>query len=214
VAITVANVRTAIGDRPQLWPAPGSPPELMGQADGVRTIFSIRYENYIDGTLTVYEATAPPSSSGETAVWTAVDPSLYVVGSTPNPTSTGATNAIITFNAAPDAGTFIGGGYQVTAFSDDDLNGYLTRAQALYSDDASVLKRAQFDIIDALLMDYNRLYLLAQGEYRTDPASYAASLKQLKAELRKDLTGDPVPGSSSPAMLIGNVVTRRYQPFR
>ncbi|HVN69530.1 MAG TPA: hypothetical protein VMU38_07780 [Candidatus Binatia bacterium] len=81
-------------------------------------------------------------------------------------------------------------------------------------DDLSVLKRVQYDIIDVVLMDYNRLYLLAQGEYRTDASAYAAALKQLKAELRQDLFGGPVTGSAIPAMLIGTQQTGRYQPLR
>jgi hypothetical protein len=197
-----------------MWPAPAEPPELLGIGDGAATIFSLRYENYIPGTLTIYFATPPTSGSGNAPVWTAQDPSTYVIGSPPNPTSTGANNAIITFNTAPPSATMIGARYQATAFSDDDLNGYLTRAQDLYSDDLSVLKRTQYDIIDVVLMDYNRMILLAQGEFRTDPVSYAESLKQLKAELRQDLLGGPVPDASIPAMVIGGTRTRRYQPIR
>jgi hypothetical protein len=63
-------------------------------------------------------------------------------------------------------------------------------------------------------MDFNRLVLLAPGDYRTDAASYAKSLKQLKAELREDLVGGPVPGAAAPAMLIGAQYTRRCQGLR
>jgi hypothetical protein len=35
-----------------------------------------------------------------------------------------------------------------------------------------VIKCVQYDIIDAVLMD-NRIILLAQGNFRTDPVSYA-----------------------------------------
>jgi hypothetical protein len=212
--VTIDNVRTQVSDRAQLWPAPVEPPELLGLGDGAATIFSLRYENYIAGTLTIYFATPPASGSGSAPSWVAQSSSSYVIGSTPNPTSTGASNAIITFNTAPTAGTMIGARYQVTAFSDNDLNGYLTRAQALYSDDLSVLKRTQYDIIDVVLMDYNRMILLAQGEFRTEPMAYAESLKQLKAELRQDLLGGPVPDAAVPAMFFGGQVTRRYQPSR
>jgi hypothetical protein len=214
MAVTIDNVRTQISDRAQLWPAPSEPPELLGTGDNTATIFSLRYENYISGTLTVYFATPPAAGSGTTPSWVAQDPSTYTIGSTPNPTQTGANNAIITFNTAPPAGTLIGARYQATAFSDDDLLGYLTRAQALYSDDLSVLKRTQYDIIDVVLMDYNRMILLAQGNFRTDPAAYAESLKQLKAELRQDLLGGPVAGAAVPQIFVGTQTTWPYQPRR
>lgn len=214
MSVTVGNVRTQIGDRPQLWPTQMEPPELLGTADGVATIFSLRFENYISGTLTVYQSTPPSSGSGSVPTWTALNPTAYTVGSPSNPTLTGATNAIVTFNSPPAAGTLIGARYQVTAFSDDDLNGYLTRAQELYSDDLSVLKRVQYDIIDVVLMDYERMTLLAQGEYRREPATYAEALKQIKAELRTDLSGGPVAGAAIPQMSIGQQIAGRYQPLR
>jgi hypothetical protein len=212
--VTLDQVRTQVSDRAQLWPTPAEPPELLGTGDGTATIFSLRYENYIPGTLTVYFATPPASGSGTTPSWVAQSSSSYTVGSPPNPTQTGANNAIITFNTAPPAGKLIGARYQVTAFSDSDLEGYLTRAQLNYTDDTSVLKRVQYDIIDVVLMDYNRLVLLAQGEFRSEPMVYAEGLKQAKAELRQDLFGGPVAGAAIPAMLIGGQITRRYQPYR
>ncbi|HEX3456644.1 MAG TPA: hypothetical protein VHR97_01700 [Candidatus Baltobacteraceae bacterium] len=186
----------------------------MGIADGVATIFSLRYENYIAGTLTVYLATPPAAGSGSTPAWVAQSPSSYVIGSTPNPTQTGATNAIITFNTAPAANKMVGARYQATAFSDTDLTGYLTRAQQTYTDDTSVIKCVQYDIIDVVLLDYNRMILLAQGNFRTDPVSYAASLRALATKLRADLQGRPNPGANSPVMMVASTRTRRYQPLR
>lgn len=212
--ITIDQIRTQISDRAQLWPAPGEDYELLGRADGTKTIFSLRYENSIAGTLTVYSADTPAAGSGSTPNWTALSPSSYTVGSTPNPTQTGANNAIITFNSAPAAGKLIGASYQVTAFSDADLSGYLTRAQATYSDDTSLLKCVQYDIIDVVLMDYNRMILLAQGTFRTDPSAYATSLRALKTQLRADLAGRPNPGATQPAMMTGSTYTRPYQPPR
>jgi hypothetical protein len=199
--VTIEQVRVQISDQPQMWPTQAEPPELLGTSDGVQTVYALRYRNRIEQSLTVYTADAPSSGTGDTPDWTA---------------TTGYTieGNLVTFNSAPAKGTLLGARYQATAFSDADLFGYLQRAKALYSDDLSLLKRVQYDIIDVLLMDYDRLYLLAQGEYRTEPTAFAESLKQLKAELRKDLTGDPVPGSAVPVLSIGTQVTRRYQPWR
>jgi hypothetical protein len=289
MSVNVAQVRTAIADRPQLWPQAAEPPELLGIADGTQTIFTLRFENYIPGTLTIYEATPPAAGSGAAPSWTAVStvppvlvgttsttavsapgaatvtpasmaniatdvellvdqppnqevvrvtgagPSTYdaiyalahevgftiagapayQVGS-PNATDTVtlASNATITFAKPPTAGTMIGARYQATAFSDADLSDYLTRALTVASDDITVLKRVQYDIIDIVLMDYERLLLLSQGDYRKDPASYAASLRALKVSLRLDLAGGPVAGANVPAMAIGTQTTGRYQPLR
>lgn len=215
MAVTLAQVRTQIADRPQLFPPNAQPPDLIGTGDGNATIFSLRYENYIPGTLTIYTATPPTPGSGSGPTWTAVSPSNYIVGSSnPGPNQTGATNAIITFNTAPAAGMLIGSRYQVTAFSDADLSGYLSRAQALYTDDYLVLKRVQFDIIDVLLVDRERLLIVAQGDYREDPASYEAALHQIKESLRIDLEGGPQAGTNIPALSIGKSQAGRYQPLR
>ena len=63
MSVTVANVRSRISDRPQIWPPTAQPPELIGIGDGAATIFALRFENYIPGTLTVYAATPLKNSS-------------------------------------------------------------------------------------------------------------------------------------------------------
>lgn len=281
--ISVANVRTQISDRPQIWPPMAQPPETIGIADGVNLIYSLRFENYIPNTLTVFMA---QPSTGTPPTWTAVNGAAYTVGAPdPGVDATAATNAIITFNAvsttannavsapgaatitpasmigiydgslltydtgeaqetvtvtavtattftatfanthsagaaivgsgAPTAGTMIGARCQVTAFSDTDLAAYLSRAQINYTDPTLILKRVQFDIIDVVQMDYDRLLILAEGDYRKDPQAYAESLRQLKAELRLDLEGGPQQDSNVPAMSIGSSQLRtNYQPFR
>jgi hypothetical protein len=281
--ITVANVRTQISDRPQIWPPMAQPPETIGIGDGVTLIFSLRFENYIPNTLTVSLATP---STGAPPTWTALNAAAYTVGA---PSSgidnTAATNAIVTFNpvattannavsatgsatitpasmigiyagslltydtggsqeavtvtavtattftavfahthsagvaiagsGAPVAGTLVGSRCQVTAFSDTDLAAYLTRAQCNYTDPTLILKRVQFDLIDVVQMDNDRLLILSEGDYRKDPQAYAESLRQLKAELRLDLEGGPQQGANVPAMSIGTSQLRtNYQPFR
>lgn len=69
VTATVAQLRTQIADRPQLYPPMSASPEIIGTGDGVTTIFSLTYENYIPGTLTVY--TAPAPSAGVAPTFTA-----------------------------------------------------------------------------------------------------------------------------------------------
>jgi hypothetical protein len=92
--VTLDQVRTQIGDRAQIWPSNAEPPELLGTGDGTRTIFTLRYENYIPGTLVVFEAEPPTSGSGDLPEWTAV--------STTPPVAVGTTSetAVITPGAA------------------------------------------------------------------------------------------------------------------
>ncbi len=212
MSVTLAQVRTQIADRPQLWPNVGDPPELIGTGDGTSTIFSLRFENFIAGTLTIY--TAPAPVTGATTAWTAVSATLYTVGGSGSPSSTAATNAIITFATAPASGVLIGARYQSVAFSDADLSAYLSRAQAMYSDDISVLKRCTFDLIDIILLDQRRCEMISQGDYKRDPAMYVRTLSTLKESLRKDLAGGPQPGANIPQLLVGSSPARRYGPFR
>lgn len=213
MAVTLSQIRTQIADRPQIYPPYNTDPELIGVADGVATIFSLQFENYIPGTLTVY--TAPAPSAGAQTTFTAISASQYVVGSPGGGVNaTNATNAIITFVAAPAAGTLVAARYQATAFSDADLQVYLAQNQAKYSDDQSIKKGCQFDLIDAILMDQRRLEMLAQGDDRKDRSAYINGLLKIKEALRKDLSGDPTPGKSTPALIIGSSPAGRYQPLR
>jgi len=214
VAVTLAQLRTQIADRPQMWPPMVQPPDLIGQADGVATIFSLRFENFIPGTLTIY--TTPKPTSDTPAAWTAVNPNSYAVGvPNPGPDSTGATNALITFNAAPTSGLLVGSRSQVVAFSDTELTDLRTAAVARYgADDELVRKAVQFNAIDMILMDQERLTVLTESTYKRDPQAFLNGLIKLKAALRTDLEGMPVPGTTTPAAAIAISSPRRYGPMR
>lgn len=214
MALSIAQLRSQIADRPQTWPPMVQPPELIGQSDGVATIFSLRFENFIPGTLTIL--TTPLPTSDVLAAWTAISPSAYTVGAPdPGPDSTGATNALITFNAAPAAGLLVGARYQVVAFSDAEISDLLTSALALYGgNDQLVRKAVQYDAIDRILMDQDRLTVLTEGTYKRDPQAFLNGLIKLKAALRTDLEGMPVAGTSVPTAAIAISTPRRYGPMR
>jgi hypothetical protein len=127
---------------------------------------------------------------------------------------TAATAQVITFNVAPTAGTIIGARYQATVFSDDDLQAFLTRAQAWSSDDGLVLKRVHADILAVVLSDQRRLERLSQGDFTRDPAAYVNGLNNLRKQLMAELVGYPDQESSTPQMLIGAQRTRMYTPRR
>lgn len=214
MALTIGQIRSQIADRPQLLPPAAQPPDLLGQGDGVATIFSLRFENYIPNTLTIY--TSPAPTSDIPAAWVAVPSSDYVVGAPdPGPDATGATNALITFNAPVASGYLVGSRCQAVAFSDAELADLLTDAVARYgANDQLVRKAVQFDAIDRILMDQGRLTVLTEGNYKTDPSAYTASLLKLKAALRIDLAGMPVPDSTKPTAAIAVSSGRRYEPYR
>lgn len=214
MAVTVAQVRTQISDRPQIYPPQSAAPEIVGYGDGTQTIFALTYENAIPGTLTVYEASAP--AAGVAPVFTAIAATAYAVGApSPGPNATAATNQIVTFAAAPAAGSIVGARYQATAFSDADLAAYLSRATATYgSDDTLLLKRVHFDLIDVVLSDQRRLEVLSQGDFKRDPAAFTRTLLALKESLRKDLAGGPRPGADAPALMVGVAGAPRYLPWR
>jgi hypothetical protein len=208
--VTLAQVRSQIADRPQIYPPASGDPEIIGFGDGTATIFGLSFENFISGTLTVFFGT--PGAPGVAMTFAAVSSTLYTVG-TPSPgAATAATNQIITFAAPPATGTIVAARYQATAFSDTELQEYLTNAQLLYTDDRTVLKGVTFDLIDVILMDQRRLEMLAQGDYKRDAAAYAAGLIKLKESLRKDLTGDPLPGKSIPQIAFATNAANRYAP--
>lgn len=212
MSVSLAQIRTHVADRPQIWPPMASEPEIIGIGDGVATIFSLQFENYISGTLTVYQATAP--APGQTTTFAAVSATQYTVGGSSS-SGTAATNAIITFNAAPAAGTLIAARYQATAFSDADLQTYLDTATSLYADDGSVKSKVLYDLIPVILADQRRLEMLAEGDSKKDRAAYINGLLKLRDSLRADFANAPQPGADVPAISFNGVaVTQRYEPFR
>lgn len=211
--IGLAQVRTEIADRPKLWPPQVAEPEQIGTGDGVATIFGLQFENFIPNTLTILLGTSP--AVGSAVVFTAVNPANYTVGAPdPGPDATAATNAIITFNTAPALGVLVAARYQSVAFSDADLLVYLTNAQALFSDDRTILKCVHRDVIPAIVADQRRIDIITDGTYKRDPGPYVAAQLKLYDALGKDLTGTPTPGSATPALFDGAACAPRYAPER
>ena len=198
MAVNVANLRVQIADVPRWFPAQSDPPDTIGISDGVNTIYGIRLPNFTASSLTVFFGTVPTSGPG-TPAYVAQAPNTYIVSGTQ-----------ITLNVAPALGTIIATRYMATAFADADLANYLASAQSLVSDDRMILKQAQFDLIDVIVADAEKMLILKQGDYMRDPSKWVASYLQLKEALRKDLTGLPQPGSAIPAFTTGNFHYNRF----
>ncbi len=209
MAISVANVRTQISDVPRTFPPAPNPPNVLGVADGVNTLFFLKHPNFVPGTLIIYTGVL----SAGIVTWTAVASSAYTVGGTSTTGTTGPTQALITFNNPPAAGLNVGARYQAVAFSDADINGYITRS-ATYPDDRTTLKGVQYDMIDAILTDVDRLELLHFGDYQKDPRAVVQYLSKLKDQLANDVQGGITPGRLSPAYATAVRVVPPYQPRR
>jgi hypothetical protein len=105
VAVTLAQVRTQIADRPQIYPPPSALPEICGYGDGVATTFALGYENMIPGSLTVY--TAPIPAAGQAPTFTAMPATAPVLLAT---TAAGIINTgVNTITPASMAGIAVGG---------------------------------------------------------------------------------------------------------
>lgn len=128
--------------------------------------------------------------------------------------NTNATNQVVSFLAAPATGVIVAARCQLTAFSDSDLTFYLTAAQGLYSDDLSVLKRVQFDILSVIMGDQRRMTILSEGAFKTDPGAYVAGLAKLKDQLWKELEGGPVAQVNIPQFGVTVRGAGRYTPYR
>jgi hypothetical protein len=200
MAINVANVRTQISDVPRWWPSLSDPaPDTIGIGDGVRTIFGLRFPNFIASSLTISLGVVPSPGPGS-PTYTAQASNLYTIVNVNQ----------ISFTTPPPVGNIVGSSYQATAFADADLTLYLARAQLLQSDDRLTLKQVHFDLIDVIVADQDRMMLLKQGDYMRDANQWVASYLKLKEALRKDVAGDPQPGKLIPAFTTGSTQYNRF----
>jgi hypothetical protein len=198
MSVNVAMLRVQIADVPRWFPAQSDPPDTIGVSDGANLIYGIRLPNFTVSSFTLYFGTVPSTGPGSPA-YVAQATNTYVI-----------TGTQINLNTAPAAGTIIGTRYMATAFADADLANYLASSLALQSDDRTVLKQAQFDLIDVIVADVEKMMILKQGDFIRDPSKWVDSYLKLKEALRKDITGDPRPGKSIPAFATGNFNYNRF----
>ncbi len=213
--MTIAQARAQINDVPRVYPPASTSPEVVGQGDGVTTIFYLAHPNVVPNSLTVFFGTTSTPTEGPPSItWTGVPSSSYTQGGTSTSETTGPTQALITFNVAPAATDIVAVRYMATVLSDGDLGNIVTLNQQRYTDDQTTLKGISFDFIDILLTNVDALKLQRYGDYMSNAAQLAASLSKQKESLRKDLTGNPRAGSAIPAFASANRNYRHYQPRR
>lgn len=214
--VTIAQARAQISDSPRVYPPASASPEVIGQGDGVTTVFYLAHPNIIAGSLSVFFGTVAAGASGEppTTTWTGVALSDYTVGGTSTSETTGPTQSLITFTAAPTSGVMVAARYMATVLSDGDLNLIIGYNQTKYVNDQTTLKGISYDWLDILLGNPESLKLVRYGEYMQNGSMLSRSLVMQKNALFKDLEGGPVAGKVVPAMASANRQYTHYQPRR
>ncbi|TAM90630.1 hypothetical protein EPN42_05665 [bacterium] len=206
MSVAVSDVRFQIQDQPRSFGVAPESPRVIGTADGVTMIFFLPLDRwqYVAGSAQLYATPSGGSTIGIASSAYAISQQGQVVFTT----APGASGSPIA------SGSAIAASFQGTAFANADLANVLTRNQAKYSDDNSVLKGCTLDMINVLLMDYERLSMTRQVEWERNPAYVVRTLQRLKADLREELEGGPRPGAAIPALLFGGVSLRPYTPQR
>lgn len=215
MAVTLAQARTQINDVPRVYPPASASPEVIGQGDGVTTVFYLSHANIVPNSLSVFSGTSSTPAEGPPSItWAGVPASSYTQGGTSTPETTGPTQALITFASAPASGNIIGVRYMATVLNDGDLSAYISRNQLRYPDDQTTLKGISFDFLDVLLTNIEALKLHRYGDYMENSMQLVMALTKQKESLRIDLTGNPRAGSAIPAFMSGTRTYRHYQPRR
>lgn len=208
MSVAVSDVRFQVQDQARNFGVAPESPRFIGTADGTTTTFYLPLDRwqYVAGSAVLY-AMAPggtPPGSGIMATQYTVSQSGQVV-----------------FTIAPGAqgspisnGSSLSASFQGTVFTDADLANVLAENQSKYSDDASVKKGCQLDLINILLMNLDLVSMLRAGEFQQNPAYVIKEMKDLKEDLRIELQGGPRPGRAVPTLLFNHVRSGNYQPRR
>jgi hypothetical protein len=214
VAIAITDLRDRVADQPRAFGVQPETPRPCGVADGVTTLFylPIGKTAYVAGSAQLYYL-LPTAAPG-------TQPSPVVNAG--NSAYTVSTQGQIAFTIPPGQtsapaspipnGAVISATYQATAFSDTFLTGVLARNLAKYGADDMVLCGSQIEIIDALLMDTEKMSMIRESEYQQNPAYVVKAYVDLKDHLRKQIEEEPRPGKAVPFMMMAGVTLRNYQP--
>lgn len=197
--LTVTDVRSQVRDLPRNIGLPPESPRVLGSGDGNNTTFYLP-----TGKKMQYYSTVVPAT-------------LFLGGtSTPASNYTITPPTVVVFNAAPPAGVLVTAQFQVTLWTDTELQNYLNRNVLKYGgiNDQTVLKGCTYDLIDVLLMDTELLAALQEDTWKQDPSAVINAMTKLKAMLYKDLEGGPQPGELIPYLSTSTICLPPYQPRR
>lgn len=181
--ITIDDVRTEIGDEERWASNPQAAPQILAtQADGVRTVFYLRFPKANLSSVRVYFATYPTPNSGGQTVWSEILPDDAT-----NPwTATTDANGqpIVQFTAAgPPKGVGVGSRFLMTSFSDAEIQGYMNRAPAFQTDDTT-LAAVHLAMMPAILSRRDTMMITRTGDVTQDPAVWAQAQKDVISLLR------------------------------
>lgn len=213
MAITISDIRDRVADQPRNYGVQPETPKACGVADGFSLMFYLPLgkASYVTGSAQLYY------NAPNAAIGTAPTP----IVNSGNSAYTISTQGVVTFVVAPGqasgpaspipVGSSIVASFQGTAFSDTHLTGVLTRNVAKYSADDMALCGCQIEIIDALLMDTDKMAMTRESEYQKNPAYVVKSLTDLLDKLKTQIEEDPRPGKDVPFMMAVQTPIPRYQ---
>lgn len=216
MAIAITDVRDRIADQPRNYGVQPETPKVCGVADGISTLLYLPLgkRSYVAGSAQLYYLSpAAVPGTAPTPIPNAGN-SAYAI----------STQGQITFAVAPGQasgpaspipnGSIISATYQATAFSDTFLTGVLSRNLAKYSSDDMTLCGCQIEIIDALLMDTDKMAMIRESDYQKNPSYVVKAYTDLLDKLKSQIEEDPRPGKAVPFMMTVATTPPFYQGRR
>lgn len=198
MAVSVWDVRVAIGDTGRLYPPTNEGPQNISQGNGTQTTFSLPTPFIEPSSLTVY-------------LWsnTSTQPTLAQV-----PSSAYTLNGnTITFNTAPLSTQMVAARYSVVGFQDSDIQTCIARmtARGFATDDITLLAACAWFFLGAIISDTERMKAIHQERYTDNPSQLVKDLVALRKEQKETMEGRPLAGKDVPAYGMGSTKLSQYQ---
>lgn len=215
--LAITDIRDRVADQPRNYGVQPETPKACGIADGISTLFYLpipKGGSYVAGSASLYyflptatpgTAPTPIPNSGNSAY--SVSTQGQITFAVPPGQASGPASPI-------PIGSVLSATYQAAAFSDTFLAGVLSRNLAKYGADDMVLAGCQIEIIDALIMDTDKMAMIREGDYQKDPAWVVKSYVELLDKLKLQIEEDPRPGKDIPFMSHSATFVPHYQPRR
>jgi len=189
---SIAQIRVEIGDQPRLCVRPGSYELIASPADGVTTIFPLRFSKAMLTAVAVYIATLPTVPNAAPPTYRPILSNDAEYGWVATVDANGS--PIVEFLIAPAAGLLIGVRYFVTAFTDGEITTYV--GDNLRSSTDLTLKAVHYTIIPAILANREAMMVYRIGDRTDDPSQFIRAQLDIRKQIGADLDSEPGEGPS------------------